>query len=126
MPWAVLAGRQSRSAGSPTSRWVVCFRFAMWVSAVSFGGGELGDEAHLLDGRLRVAYRPQFEHGGDLSELFPICSRSGWAKRGRMIRATMSCYPFGITAWTSRFKCPRQRCQPAPWNTVPMLFFRPV
>jgi len=57
---------------------------------------------------------------------FSMCSRSGWAKMVRMIEATMSWDPFGITARTLRMKCTRHRCQPAPWNTVPMAFFKPV
>ena len=104
-----------------SSRRVVGVRFTMRVSGFSFGVGEFGDEVHLLDGRSWVVYRLQFEHGalGEVAatfgserpsmavasrNCFSMCSQSGWATRVRIIEATMSCYPCGITAWTSRMK----------------------
>ena len=54
-----------------------------------------------------------------------MCSRSGPAKIVRMIEATMSWLPFGTTECTLRMKWTRQRCQAAPWNTVPIAFFKP-
>jgi hypothetical protein len=42
-----------------------------------------------------------------------------------MIEATTSCEPLGTTESTLRMKCSRRRCQDAPWNTVPIVFFDP-
>jgi hypothetical protein len=66
------------------------------------------------------------EHRGDLTELFLDVFAVGLGEDGADIEATISCDPFGTTARTLRMKCTRQRCQPAPWNTVPMAFFSPV
>ena len=56
---------------------------------------------------------------------FSMCSRSGWAKIVRMIEGTMSWEPFGTTERALRMKWTRHRCQDAPWNTVPIAFFKP-
>jgi hypothetical protein len=56
---------------------------------------------------------------------FSMCSRSGWAKIVRMIEATISWDPFGTIESTLRMKWTRHLCQLAPWNTVPIAFFKP-
>ena len=37
----------------------------------------------------------------------------------------MSLDPFGTTERSLRMKCIRHLCHAAPWNTVPMAFFKP-
>lgn len=53
-------------------------------------------------------------------------SAVGWAKTVRIVAATISAEPFGITVKTLRTKWTRQRCQAAPSMTLRIALTKPL